>query len=630
MSKDGNIKIHPNIFENNTQLSLLAISGHSNWQNWTTANYLFNAPSVTELDFSWNEVSHLPSQAFSKMPNLVYLNLKSNRLSNIHKNLFEPLVSLIELDLSSNMLSNIPSDLFDGIDLQTLRIGDNFLRSLHTINASKLTTLDVSNNHIKIIEQNDFSNLQSLENLIITWNNLHRIHDHAFSHIKELDHLDISGNNLSYLSDHHFRNNPRLEILLINDNPNLRVLPKFILKGMEYNKFNIYRFECANCGLRNISFGTFDTMPALSKLNLARNYIADLPNGLFKSLSSLSELDLSDNAITFIKPHMFDGAITLSKLNIANNPITSLQVEAFRSTESLSHLDVSGCFLRRIWSEARKPIRSLRYLTVNDNKLEHITVEELKAMPKLSSLDLSGNPIVCDHDFMTSIKYLIQFGIKQTHDNPIISNIQSSENIHDVSRRDGFWSDLIKKVCLSVDDGPPPRRMPKPSIKIQPIQPIYPQDINHSELSRNDIEKIEEAFNNHEQVIDDDSNDNWPESDIPDEDDVDCIDNCDDMKNKSVYLSWYGGQVWPLLVGLLFIGSMLLIILQISYYMKQRNGHSPVLRGLSLYPGLDGSKNSGAVYKQLQEEIPTPKMTKRGGFFLISPWTQSDVIPQSV
>lgn len=640
LSRNGIIDINPDTFENNTQLSLLTISGHPYWRNWTVhRNYLLNVPSLTELVFSWNSMPNLPTAAFEKMPNLGYLDLKSNRLGKVDKTTFAPLKYLVELDLSSNMLSHLPSDVFEPTDLRILRIGDNFLTSLRTINASKLTVLEVESNQIKVIEQNDLAGVPSLNLLVITWNGLQRIHDHAFAHLTDLDHLDISNNNLTILTDHHFRNNPTLQHLLINNNPELKVLPKFIVKGPEYDRFSIYRFECANCGLNNIDKGTFNSMPALSKLNLARNYLIGLPDGLLSSLSSLHELDLSDNAISHITANMLEGAVSLEKLNLAGNPLVTLQVTPFLRTKSLVRLDVSRCQLRRVWSEARTRLRSLRYvlfilfftqicflinnllliysfMTLHENKLERITVEELKATPKLSGLDISQNPLVCDGDFKSAMQWLTRRGVMQTEVLEMM-NLQSTSYIEE-KHTAGQWSDLAKVVCASVDE-PPPRRMPVPPTT---LLAIFSEDESDAEISKADIEKN----NDHGQRMNGNDEDTWPIDDKNEEYEDYDISN----RKPSIYRSWYGGPMWPLLTTILVAASALLIILQTARYVAQRRGRIPVLRGLNLYPSLDGNKNSGAVYKPLQEEIPTPKITKKGGFFLISPWTHSQVVPESV
>lgn len=124
---------------------------------------------------------------------------------------------------------------------------------------------------------------------------------------------------------------------------------------------SIYRFECENCGLSFIETGTFDAMPAMTKLNLARNKLSGFPKDLMRSLSSLRELDLSMNRLEWIEDSMFEGATSLTKLSLALNSFPSgLRVTPFLKTPNLLRLDLSFCGMEKIWHQLNVPIKSLR------------------------------------------------------------------------------------------------------------------------------------------------------------------------------------------------------------------------------------------------------------------------------
>ncbi|KAG8037592.1 hypothetical protein G9C98_005803 [Cotesia typhae] len=399
LSRNGIIDIHPDTFENNTQLNLLTISGNPFWRDWSvTKDYLLNAPSVTEFDFSWNSMPRLPKSAFSKMPSLAYLNLKQNQLSDIDRAIFKSLSSMVEVDLSGNLLSDLPDDVFEGTDLQSLKLNDNFLISLASVKATSLDILDVSNNRIKVIAKSDLDNVPSLEQLIISGNGLKRIHQHAFSELDQLEHLDISNNKLTSFTEHHLKNSPRLEVLLMSDNPDLGSLPVFKINGLEYNTYSVYRFECANCGLVELKSGTFNAMPAIANLNLAGNKLTGLPKDLLSPLSSLRELDLSDNMIAFIPSDMLRGAVSMTKLNLAGNPLMTLQ-----------------------------------------------------------------NPLNCDAEFDGAIQWLKSHGVIPTETVRYISNLVASETEQHEPTGESVtsWSDLAKLVCEDELDRPILRPVPQ-------------------------------------------------------------------------------------------------------------------------------------------------------------------------
>lgn len=126
LTRNGLEDIHPNTFQNTTQVSLLTIAGNplKRMQDpKLPKHYLLNAPSVTDFDFSNNGIQRLKRTAFSKMLSLTYINLRGNRLREIDSTTFDLLDSLLEVDLSDNLINELPADLFyDKDSMQVLRI----------------------------------------------------------------------------------------------------------------------------------------------------------------------------------------------------------------------------------------------------------------------------------------------------------------------------------------------------------------------------------------------------------------------------------------------------------------------------------------------------------------------------
>lgn len=100
-----------------------------------------------------------------------------------------------------------------------------------------MTILDVSKNRLKSITKADLDGVPYLDQLYLSGNNLKRIHPHAFSDLDQLTYLDLSNNNLMNLSEHHLRANSRLQVLLLNDNPNLLSLPVFRTNAQEFERY---------------------------------------------------------------------------------------------------------------------------------------------------------------------------------------------------------------------------------------------------------------------------------------------------------------------------------------------------------------------------------------------------------
>jgi len=124
LTRNGLQDIHPNTFQNNTQLGLLTIAGNPlrNMLDSKTRHYLLHSSSMSEFDFSNNGILKLKRSAFAKMTELNFINLHGNKLREIDGRLFDSLESLVEVDLSDNLLNDLPLELFIDKDIQTLNI----------------------------------------------------------------------------------------------------------------------------------------------------------------------------------------------------------------------------------------------------------------------------------------------------------------------------------------------------------------------------------------------------------------------------------------------------------------------------------------------------------------------------
>lgn len=141
LTRNGLQDIHPNIFQNNTQLSLLTIAGNplKYMHDSRPTKYLLHAPSVSDFDFSNNGILRLKRTAFSKMHSLNFINLRGNRLKEIDSTIFDSLDQLTELNLSDNLLDEIPIDLIIDKYVQILRVAGK------SVGHTRITMLFINN-----------------------------------------------------------------------------------------------------------------------------------------------------------------------------------------------------------------------------------------------------------------------------------------------------------------------------------------------------------------------------------------------------------------------------------------------------------------------------------------------------
>ncbi|XP_076662432.1 leucine-rich repeat domain-containing glycoprotein 150 [Halictus rubicundus] len=625
LTGNGLQEVPPNLFENNTQVTLLSISRnplkHSHDPR-TSKHGLFESSSVTEFDYSGNGLTKLKRNAFAKMPNLIYINLRNNKLKEIDSAVFNSLDSLAEVDLSRNQLNKIPSDLFEDKEVETFNVAGNNLTTLPTIRAPELRQLDASHNKIRVVSKDALLSVPMLEQLMLQSNEIKWIDPNAFANLEMLTYLDLSNNKLTSLLDVHFIGNSRLEILVLNDNPDLETLPVFKTRSRD-DDFSMSRFECTNCGLHTLHKDTFQQMPVLQKLNLSKNRLTALPDGLLRNLGSLRILDLSDNIISTLQNNMFNGASALTKLSLAGNPLETLQVSPFLSTPHLSKLDASRCALERVWSEARVPLESLKFLSVRENLLRRITKEELRATPKIVGLNLAHNPLDCDEEFSEAIQWLTDRGISPMEPFRYLNDYVNEDNYQD---NEGIskWTDLAAVVCYDMNDGPPRRDFPSLKNKVKNmLDELDTSKDSDAILSKQNDEELLKLLDDRGMRTDEALEKAWTTQDQEYEDFV--------TDESTEYHPWYTSALWPVATIVIVTVMLVFLAVHVAFYLAKRRGGGPVIRPpLILRGGLIDNKNCGLVYKPLQEEIATPHMPKRGSFYSSSTFHYDKIVPESV
>ncbi|XP_075225342.1 leucine-rich repeat, immunoglobulin-like domain-containing kekkon 2 protein [Lycorma delicatula] len=133
------------------------------------------------LDFSGNNLQHLPRERFQRMGliNLQKIFLSRCRIIQIDDRSFKGLTNLVDLDLSDNLITTIPTETFyDYPSLMRLTLNGNSIKELKSgafQPLSFLTNLDLNNCQIERIEDGAFVGLDNLEWLKLDNNKITRI-----------------------------------------------------------------------------------------------------------------------------------------------------------------------------------------------------------------------------------------------------------------------------------------------------------------------------------------------------------------------------------------------------------------------------------------------------------------------
>lgn len=614
-------KLDKNIFDGNENLYLLSLSNNPLIldENFLMSSY------IQELNLSNCSLSDIPINAFQKLKNLMYINLSENNLTNIKASIFDTLENLEEVDLSNNYLEKIPNNLFlNNSELTTLNMRGNPINTVEGWTIPELVTLNLSNCSIQIVGPTMFNGMSVISNLNLSSNRINRIYDNAFVVLEDLNYLDLSNNLLEILSEDLIKSNIQLDVLKIANNILLKNLPSNGFSCDE-DTFSIYLFDASGCSIEIIPDKAFLTMPALTRLNLARNKIFSLGSSLHET-KQLVELDLSYNMIETMDKKTFSNNRDLRKLNLAGNPIVTLSSEIFMNNVILSWLDLSSCRLIQLWENGdnhpEKVLNALNYLNISNNQLTAVHSNELQMIEKLQILDISQNPLQCTKDFEKLLRWLGTNKVSPAKIDINISNMnKNAQNInHSYS-----WQSLAFQVCGS--------SVPVSTTTDATIDEddyYYDDKDNSEKVNKFDSVEKTEKFDDKESTEKSDDKEIIEKSDdneiidASDEDDIDKSlqpnnkDQDDDDSNESddgfvvyetVTISENDINPWrnQILMMIYLLAFFILLLASVLIIKLVRKRVSPAHSKIVALSHNGRLKNWGQVYQPLSEDLTEPK-----------------------
>ncbi|KAK1942956.1 Leucine-rich repeat protein SHOC-2 [Phytophthora citrophthora] len=313
---------------------------------------LWKLRDIRYLDLSHNRLKELPyvegdlkllretrewQVGIGLLVGLQVLLLNNNRLAEVPKSI-EKCTELTLLDLSDNQLVSLSDEIPALVSLQRLVLHHNAVRSLPEAigNLVDLQELDLAHNRLLTLPES-IGALHKLENLQLFSNQL-RLLPKEFGALSQLCHLDLD-------------NNPKL----IN-------LEEFF-RHLSSIKF----FSASSCGI--VTFESLDFLKdsPVETLRLRQNSLQEfaLLIGHAAMQDTLLELDLAGNYLTQVPLAVLLYCSHLQKLDLSNNSLRGLPTE-------IAHL------------------RRLKILNISTNNLQELP-DELTQLPRLREL-------YCDHN----------------------------------------------------------------------------------------------------------------------------------------------------------------------------------------------------------------------------------------
>lgn len=247
------------------------------------------------LDLSHMNISSLDGLlSIPGIRNIAHIVLAHNVIKQVKRGDFAGLGHLITLDLSSNLLEFLLTDSFAELEsLSNLFLNNNIIRAIQHdsfAGLNNLKQLSLSHNRLQEISSEMFTGVGNLEQLDLSDNQINIIEPYTFVRLTFLKKLKLKGNQLSLVTDAMF-NAPKREGFV-----DIR-----IEKSKSFQLRNLEELDLRNNKLITIPTSVLPRTPALQRLLLANNQIAQITDSnisALKRLTNLKILDISNNQLS--------------------------------------------------------------------------------------------------------------------------------------------------------------------------------------------------------------------------------------------------------------------------------------------------------------------------------------------
>ncbi len=238
---------------------------------------------------------------------------------------------------------------------------------------------------IRELKSDDFSGLDSLEELFLEENYLTALPEEIFRELGRLEKLSLKRNPLTSLPAEIFKGLDNLQYLSLSGT-SLTGLPERIFSGLS----SLQQLSVGD-NLTSLSAGIFGGLSSLQSLGLGVT-MTSLPEGIFSGLSSLQWLGLG-GPMTGLPSGIFSGLSSLQTLRVGGE-LTSLPAEIFGGLSALKTLSLTGNKLTSLPAEIFSGLRTLEFLNLNENSLTALPAGLLGDLGSLRRLEVNDNRLI--------------------------------------------------------------------------------------------------------------------------------------------------------------------------------------------------------------------------------------------
>lgn len=383
--------------------------------------------SLFKIYLSDLNLSDFPTAALSYVRNqLTFLELKKNRFHTLKQNDLSQFPNLVELYLDECSIQIIESEAFAGNSkLEVLSLKDNEIRQLPAHFPQNLKSLALSNIQLTQPASSPvcFQNLTKLTSLDVSKIKIDKISNATFIGLSALDRIYIIDCNVQSIEDGSFKDLTNLKRMMLDNNP-ISEIRQEIFIGLD----NLTTLSMRNCRL---SFGSRTAAPIITD-----------GDGLFKFAPKLKELNMINNTIVKISATLFQNLNNLCYIHLSDNKIESWDERLFPDRIATVY-DMAS-------TDDNCPDFALH---IRNGNIHFMKPEMLQDFLRVSSLDLSGNSLVCDWG-ACDFRDLITKSMSTS--NQTLINSENYKCKDSLTSIDYFITDLTNEICMRATNIPEP------------------------------------------------------------------------------------------------------------------------------------------------------------------------------
>ncbi|XP_022598134.1 toll-like receptor 13 [Seriola dumerili] len=393
---------------------------------------------LKNLDLSQNQLDSLKGGEFRGLVVLDLLNLTSNNISSIHSSVFEGLTRLRTLLLPFNRLATISPGIFNYLSaIHEVDLSLNMLKTFSCVESGGSSTLKRLHLFANYIQRVNVSCFPALEYIRLSNNSKLELQADVFASNPRLKFLLLqrvkvealvglsmdTKRNLSWVAFSLFLDKSPLTVCRVIEGMDQLNRIEVDLKGSRLPQHNSSLLNCSapavviimdanfgnvahlslgkgntsglyliNCGLKQISYTTFDGFQGLKTLQLNQNKIV-VQQDAFKGLTDLTSLSFDRSKIRDIDPNWFVPLKKLTRLSLIKNEVLDLAPKVFSALTQLEQLYLQFNLLKYITKKPFSKLRKLTKLNLSLNIIDFIEEGSFQDLTSLRYLDLSGNHI---------------------------------------------------------------------------------------------------------------------------------------------------------------------------------------------------------------------------------------------